>query len=53
MMCQIKRAFTPGADISTVKTTASHAAITADDEREGDYDELPEFFAAEEYVFSV
>lgn len=48
-LCQIKRAFTPGADTSTVKTTASHTAITlGDGDGDDGRDELPEYFDADE-----
>mmetsp|Transcript_4466 Transcript_4466/g.11359 ORF Transcript_4466/g.11359 Transcript_4466/m.11359 type:complete len:622 (+) Transcript_4466:43-1908(+) len=42
-LCQIKRAYTPGMDTASVKTTASHAAITLRDGDVGDGDELPEY----------
>lgn len=44
-LCQIKRAFTPGMDISTVKTTASHTSITLGDGEDG-RDEIPDLFDA-------
>eukprot|EP00038_Savillea_parva_P030200 m.76277 g.76277 ORF g.76277 m.76277 type:complete len:594 (+) comp9049_c0_seq2:93-1874(+) len=52
-LCQIKRAFTPGVDASTVKTTATHAAITLGEGDQIDADELPEYIDANDSTFTA